>query len=72
MNSGTAISGLLLLAAIIFSFWADRKVKKTYSKYSNVRNSRNITGAEAARLILDRAGLQDVPIAQTTGTLSDY
>lgn len=63
---------ILLLAAIAFSFWASWKVKNTYKKYQNVRNRRGITGSEAARLILDRAGLQSVPIAQTTGSLTDY
>ena len=63
---------ILVIASIIFSLWANRKVKTTYSKYSNKYNSRGLTGSAAARIVLDRNGLNDVPVAQTAGSLTDY
>ncbi len=52
--------------------YAQFKVKGTYSKYSEVRNMLNITGGQAARRLLDRAGLNDVPVEMTPGELSDH
>ena len=74
MNYDTlySVSTILVLAAVAYSLWASWKVKHVYKKYTDVRNSRGITGSQAARTVLDRAGLQDVPVAQTTGTLTDY
>ena len=71
-NSLYTFATVLFFAAMIFSFWASAKVKKTYNKYSAKQNRSGITGAQAARAILDRNNLQYVPIAQTSGTLTDY
>ncbi|NLK73511.1 MAG: zinc metallopeptidase [Clostridiales bacterium] len=65
-------SMILLIPAIIFAFYAQARVKSTFDKYIRVQNSRNITGAEAARRILDRNGLRDIPIELSQGTLSDH
>lgn len=66
------IATVLVVAAMLFSFWASSKVKRTYAKYEKTGNKRGITGAEAARIILDRNELRNVPIIQVPGTLSDY
>ena len=71
-GAGYTIATILVLASVVFSFWASWKVKHTYKKYTDTRNSRGITGAQAARIVLDKSGLQDVPIARTSGTLTDY
>lgn len=52
--------------------WAQFKVKSTYSKYSQIRSYTGATGAQVARHILDENGLQDIPIEQTNGVLSDH
>ncbi len=63
---------LLLLPAIILALYAQTKVQSTYAKFSKVGNSRGLTGAEAARRILDRNGLGHVTIEQIGGNLSDH
>lgn len=63
---------IILIPAIIFTFYAQGKVNSAYSRYSAVRNRKGLTGAEAARRILDRNGLQDIRIELTQGRLSDH
>lgn len=63
---------VFMLPGLIFMLWAQSKVKGNYSKFSKVRNSAGITGAEAARRVLDSQGLQDVQIEQIPGELSDH
>lgn len=63
---------IILIPAIIFSLIAQLMVKSTFSKYSNERNSRGLTGADAARAILDRNGLTHVRIERISGSLTDH
>lgn len=63
---------IVLVPAIIFAFYAQMKVSSAYSRYSRVRNRRGITGAQAARMILDANNLGDVRIEVTRGRLSDH
>lgn len=57
---------------LIIPIWASGRVKKAYNKYSQVRNSADMTGAEVARKILDDNGLYDVRIEEVKGQLSDH
>ena len=63
---------LLLLASLLFSMYASAKVKGAYSKYSRIGNKTGMTGAQAARKILDANGLTDVRIELTPGVMSDH
>ena len=63
---------LLALPGLILGLWAQYKVKSAFNKYSKVKNSRSMTGAEAARAMLDHYGLYNVRIEETKGTLSDH
>ena len=63
---------LLLLPAIIIAFWAQSKVSSTYKKYRTVRTMNGYTGENVARMILDSAGLYDVPVVETRGELTDH
>ncbi len=63
---------LLALPGLILGLWAQYKVKSAFSKYSKIKNSRGMTGAEAARAMLDHYGLYNVRIEETKGTLSDH
>ena len=63
---------ILALPGLLLGLWAQMKVKRAFSKYSKVRNSRGLTGAQAARLILDHYGLRHVSIEETKGMLSDH
>lgn len=63
---------IILIPAIIFSLVAQLMVKSTFSKYSKERNSRGLTGADAAREILDRNGLTNVRLERISGSLTDH
>lgn len=62
---------ILLVPAIIISFWAQYKVKSTFDRYSRVRNAKGYTGADVARMILDANGLNYIPIQVIPGQLTD-
>lgn len=57
---------------ILLPLYAQFKVKSTYKKYSKVRSTSGMTGAQVARLILDRNGLEDVKVVESPGVLSDH
>ena len=63
---------VLVLPAVILSLWASWNVKHTFKKYSKVLNSRSLTGADAARRVLDANGLRDIPVEHISGELSDH
>lgn len=65
-------SMIILIPAILFTMYAQSKVNSNFRRYSNVRNSRNMTGAEAARRMLDANGLGNVQIEQVRGSLTDH
>ena len=62
---------MILVPAILFTIYAQGKVKKAYGYYSRVPSSRGITGMQTARMILDRNGMQHVPIEIIPGNLTD-
>ena len=62
---------VLVVPFIIISMIAQYKVKSTYAKYSKVRNTRGLTGAQAAQAILSYYGITDVAIQMIGGTLTD-
>jgi len=63
---------VLAIPGLLLGLWAQMRVKGTFNKYANVRTTRNLTGAEVARYLLDNQGLQDVRIEQVQGMLSDH
>lgn len=63
---------LLLLVAFVFSLYAQIKVNSSFKKYNKVLSSRRITGAQAAREILDSKGLYSVSIEHVRGSLTDH
>lgn len=65
-------SMIILIPAILFTMYAQSKVNTNFRRYSNVRNARNMTGAEAARRMLDANGLRNVQIEQVRGSLTDH
>jgi Zn-dependent membrane protease YugP len=60
------------LPALLLAFYAQWKVKSAYSRYSQVRNMRGVTGVQVARSLLDAEGLNYVSIEGTPGELSDH
>ena len=63
---------IILIPAIIISFWAQNKINSTYNKYSQVRTMNGYTGKEIARMMLDDAGLYDVRIEVINSKLGDH
>ncbi len=63
---------IISLPALLLGIWAQIKVKSTFSKYSKVRSYTGATGAQVARHILDQNNLQNIPIEQVGGLLSDH
>lgn len=63
---------LVVLPGMVISGIASWMVKAAFNKYSKVPSRRRITGARAAQMLLDRAGITDVQIVPTRGYLSDH
>ena len=62
----------LVLIGVVLSLIAQGRVKSTFAKYSQIRNMRGITGAEAAERVLHGAGIYDVRIERVAGNLTDH
>lgn len=69
--SWMVVYGLTFISLII-TMVAQAFVSSSYSKYSKIKNERGVTGAEAARYILDKNGLNNVYVVETGGYLTDY
>src|ERR1039457_6456672 len=63
---------LFALPGLLLGIWAQIKLHSAYGKYSQVPVESGQTGADAAREILDHAGLTGVPVAEVPGRLSDH
>ena len=63
---------LFILPGLALSMWASFRTKSAFEKYSRVPSARGLTGAQAAQILLDRAGLHDVSITRSHGFLSDH
>ena len=62
---------IILIPAILFTVYAQGKVKSAYGYYSRVPSRSGITGMQTARMILDKNGMQHVPIEIIPGSLTD-
>jgi Zn-dependent membrane protease YugP len=62
----------LILIAFGLSLWASFRVRSTFNRWAEVPNMSGMTGAEAARRLLDINGLYDIPIEPVPGALSDH
>lgn len=63
---------ILVLIGIVITLAASAKVKMAFNKYNKVRNMSGMTGAQAARRILDQAGLYNVSVESVGGQLTDH
>jgi Zn-dependent membrane protease YugP len=63
---------LLLVPAIALGIYAQYKVSSTYKKYSKERAASGVTGSQASRQLLDKAGLGEVEIEVVEGHLTDH
>ncbi|NQY32443.1 MAG: zinc metallopeptidase [Coraliomargarita sp.] len=63
---------VLIIIPAVVGFWAQMKVKGTYSRYVQVPSRGGITGREAAQAVMQSAGIHDVEIVKCHGTLTDH
>ena len=63
---------ILVLIGVFLSLGASAKVKSTYARFSRVRSMTGMTGAEAARQLLNSQGIYDFQIRQVAGILTDH
>ncbi len=61
-----------MLPAILLSMWAQFKVKSSYNKYSQIANSRGMTGEDAARAVMSANDIIGVKIEHINGTMTDH
>ncbi len=73
-GSGSGMSYWLLLVGLplLVGLWAQFRVSSAFRKWGEVRASSNITGAEAAREILEAAQIRDVDVVETNDYLGDH
>jgi uncharacterized protein len=60
------------IVPLVLGFWAQHKVKSTFAKNLEVPVANGLTGAQVARRVLDANGLNEVPVEETPGSLSDH
>ena|ERR1041385_2885563 len=63
---------LFMIPGLILGIYAQIRLSAAYSKYINVGIQSGLSGAEASREILDRAGLQNVGVEEIGGHLTDH
>ena len=63
---------VLVLPAVLFAMIASARVNSTFRRYQGQLSRRRITGADAARAVLDAHGLHSVRIERVAGELTDH
>jgi Zn-dependent membrane protease YugP len=63
---------ILVIATMLLSLWAAARVKSIYNRYNREIVASGLTGAEAAQMILRRAGIHDVEITHQGAMLGDH
>ena len=63
---------LFMLPCIILTIIVQVSMNSTFRKYSNIRNSRGLTGAQAAQRVLMQKGVSGVTIEHVSGNLTDH
>ena len=60
------------IPGVLLGIYAQMKLSSAYGRYSQVGNAAGMTGAQAARGILDSAGLHTMPVNEVGGHLTDH
>lgn len=63
---------LFMLPCIILTIVVQASMKSTFNKYGSIRNSRGLTGAQAAERLLSRYGVTGVRIERIQGNYTDH
>lgn len=70
--NGMELYLLCLVPPLLLGLYAQFKLKSTYERYTRVPVGTGMSGAQSARRILDSAGLNNMPIQEVPGHLSDH
>ncbi len=65
-------SMIYVLPAFLLAMWAQARVKSAYKKYSQVANRQGYTGAQIAKKILHRNGIDHVNVEPVSGMMTDH
>ena len=60
------------LPAMLFSLWAQYRVRSTFKKYSQVRSAQQVSGLDVARTLMRNEGLDYLRVNQVPGNLTDF
>lgn len=63
---------MVLIPGLLLSGGASLLVRRAFGYYSRVGSQRGYSGAQAAQLLLDRAGIRDVRVVRVPGHLTDH
>lgn len=63
---------VILIPTILLTLFAQNRVKSSFSTYLKVPTRKGYTGAQVARVLLNEAGLDEVPIQVAAGQLTDH
>ena len=63
---------VLIILPIALGLWAQMRVSTTYNRYVQVPSQGRIRGMEAAKFVMERAGIHDVEIVAIPGKLTDH
>jgi len=62
----------VLIPVLIISLGVQVYLKRTYAKWSKVRNSSDLTGIQVGKELFNRTSLQALPLEKTRGELTDH
>ena len=63
---------IILIAVMVLSFIIQRTLQSKFDKYSDIPSPGGMTGAEVARMMLERNGIHDVEVISIDGKLTDH
>ncbi len=63
---------LLIIVPMLLGLWAQWRVKSAFGKYSQIRATSNLSGADAARQVLASEQIRDVEVVEIDSLLGDH
>ncbi|MFZ4638823.1 MAG: zinc metallopeptidase [Nodosilinea sp.] len=63
---------VLMAPGMVLMFLAQARIKGTYHRYSQIRSSLGMTGAQVAQAILAKKGIREVRVEPIAGELTDH
>ncbi len=61
-----------IILALLISLYAQYKVSSNFNKFSKVKSEKGYTGAEVARILLEKNGISNVTVTKVAGSLTDH